>query len=68
MLFNSEITKRAENTFFIHIFQFGIWLSLLAREFKSEFEMRKSSAHRTCLKCLRCVCVCACVFVCVHVY
>ena len=64
MLFNSEITKRAENTFFIHIFQFGIWLSLLAREFKSEFEMRKSSAHRTCLKCLRCVCVCVCVCVC----
>lgn len=56
---NSESTKRAENRFFIHTFQFGIWLSLLARKFKSEFEMRKSSAHRACLKCLGgCVCVC----------
>ena len=26
--------------------------------------MRKSSAHRTCLKCLRGVCVCVCVCVC----
>ena len=55
MLPNSESTKRAENTFFIHTFQFGIWLSLLAREFKSEFEMRKSS--HLCV----CVCVCVCV-------
>ena len=27
--------------------------------------MRKSSAHRTCLKCLRGVCVCVCVCACV---
>ena len=56
MLPNSESTKRAENTFFIHTFQFGIWLSLLAREFKSEFEMRNHLIF-VCVS----VCVCVCV-------